>query len=233
MEEIDIKELISLFWNKKVEIIIITIIFLIIGSVYSFRMVTPKYKSSTTLVLAMVDNNSEKANAITQTEITINSKLVSTYSELVKSNVILREVIDKVQIEGLTESSLRKSIKVSSIKDTEIIKIEVEDENSVTAARVSNEVASVFAIKVAEIYNINNVFIVDKAEASTIPSNINHLKDIAIFMAIGIILGFAEVLLFKLLDNKIRTAKDIERETKLLVLASIPKNIDSRKRRLL
>ena len=41
MEELDLKELFSIFWNKKTEIILITLIFMLIGVIYSFAFVTP------------------------------------------------------------------------------------------------------------------------------------------------------------------------------------------------
>lgn len=223
MEEIDIKELIGLFWSKKLEIIIITIILTLIGAVYSFTMITPEYEASTTLVLASLKDNTSES--ITQTDITINSKLVATYSELVKSKTVLREALANLELsEKISEQALRSKIKVKSVEDTEIIKITVENENSTTASKLANEIARIFSIKVAEIYNINNVYIVDEAEISDVPSNINHIKDIAIFMAIGLIIGFAEVLIIKLLDNKIRTEQDIESSTELLVLGVLPKN---------
>lgn len=223
MEEIDIKELLGLFWNKKIQIIIITIVLTLIGTIYSFTMVKPKYEASTTLVLASLKN--EEGESITQTEITINSKLVTTYSELVKSKTVLREALTNLELsEKISEESLRGSIKVKSVEDTEIIKITVENGDSEIAAKLANEIARIFAIKVAEIYNINNVYVVDAAEVTTLPSNINHLRDIAIFMAVGLVIGFAEVLIVKLLDNKIRTEQDVEKSTELLVLGILPKN---------
>lgn len=223
MEEIDIKELLGLFWSKKIEIIIITIILTLIGVVYSFTMITPEYEASTTLVLATLKESTSES--ITQTDITINSKLVATYSELVKSKTVLREALNNLELtDKISEESLRSKIKVKSVEDTEIIKITVENQDSETAAKLANEIARIFSIKVAEIYNINNVYVVDAAEISEIPSNINHIKDIAIFMAIGLVIGFAEVLVVKLLDNKIRTEQDIENSTELLVLGTLPKN---------
>lgn len=225
MEEIDIKEILGLFWSKKLEIIIITIVLVIIGSIYSFAMITPKYSSSTTLVLANQKNNSETGNELTQADITINSKLVGTYSQLVKSKAVLRETLNKLELsDKISEDALRKCITVKSVEDTEIIKITVQHEDAEIAAKVANEVAGIFSIKVSEIYNVNNVYIVDIAEPSTIPSNINHTKDIAIFMLIGLVLGFAEVLIVKLLDNKVRTEQDVENFTKLLVLGVLPQN---------
>ena len=42
MEEIDLKEFVMLFWDRKVSIILITIIFMLIGIIYSVGFVTPK-----------------------------------------------------------------------------------------------------------------------------------------------------------------------------------------------
>ena len=43
MEELDLRELFIIFWNKKVEIIVVTIIFAIIGGIYSFLLTTPQH----------------------------------------------------------------------------------------------------------------------------------------------------------------------------------------------
>ena len=51
-EEIDLKELFEVFWKKKAIIILVTILFAIIGFGYTKYFVIPKYKSSTTLLLA-------------------------------------------------------------------------------------------------------------------------------------------------------------------------------------
>ena len=60
MEELDLKELFELFWSKKLTIVILVVVFAIIGAVYSIFFVTPKYKSSTTLVLTKTESNIKK-----------------------------------------------------------------------------------------------------------------------------------------------------------------------------
>lgn len=225
MEELDLKELFNIFWSKKVEIILITLILLVVGVIYSFSFVIPKYKASTTLVLATLNDESSKSStgtAITQTDLTLNSNLVSTYSELIKSKTVLREVIDNLNIKDIDEEELKKNIKVSSVSDTEIIEISVINKNASYASRIANEIARVFTDKVAEIYNINNVHVVDKAEIEEEPYNINHIKDIIIFAFIGFVLAIAKVLITNMLDNTIKTEQDVEKSTGLLVLAEIP-----------
>lgn len=224
MEELDLKQLVNIFWNKRLHVISIVLIFLIIGTVYTFLFVTPKYKSYTSLVLARSESTKENetdTSTITQTDITLNQKLVSTYSELVKSKNVLREVIKNLNINE-SEENLKNNITVSAVKDTELIQITVTNYYPDRASDIANEIAKVFTKKVGEIYNINNVYIVDEAERANTPYNINHIKDIAIFIAVGLIVSVGYVLISNLLDTTVKSAEDIEKELGVVALASIP-----------
>ncbi len=225
MEELDLKELFQIFWNKKVQILLIILIFIVIGIIYTVGFVTPMYSSSTTLVLAGTESSSSTnttgADSITTSDITINSKLVATYSELVKSKNVLRQVISNLGI-NVNEANLRQNVSVSSVKDTELIEITVSNENAGYSAKIANEIAKVFTEKVGEIYNINNVHVVDEAEVSSSPSNVNHAKDIVIFAFIGAVIAIMYVLIANMLDTTVKTQQDIEKLTKCPVLASIP-----------
>ena len=97
MEELDLKELFLIFWNRRLEILLITIIALIVGILYSYFYLTPVYKASTTLILAQSSKTVDKTgdSSITQTDLTLNSKLVSTYSEIMKRKSVLSKVISK------------------------------------------------------------------------------------------------------------------------------------------
>lgn len=220
MEELDLKELFQIFWNKKIQIILLILIFMVIGIIYTLGFVTPKYSSSTTLVLAS-GNNNKQTNTITTTDITLNSKLVSTYSELIKSKNVLRQVKSNLNI-NLDEEVLRNSIQVTSVKDTELIKITVTNEDATIAAKVANEIAKVFMGKVKEFYNIENIQVVDTAEIETQPSNINHTKDVVIFAGIGLVVAVMYVLIANMLDTTIKTAEEVEKLFKVPVLVNIP-----------
>ena len=233
MEELDLKELFEIFWNKKVQIILIVLIFMVIGIIYTVGFTTPMYSSSTTLVLAGTEsssNENQTAETITTTDLTINSKLVATYSELVKSKNILGQVISNLGI-NVNEEELRNNVKVTSVEDTELIEITVLNRNAEYAAKIANEIANVFKEKIAgEIYKINNVYIVDEAKVETEPANINHMKDIIIFAFIGIVIAAMYVVIANMLDTTIKTQEDIEKAIKVPVLASIPMyNVDMEK----
>lgn len=226
MEELDIKELFEMFWNKKIKIILIVAIFAVIGVIYSIGFVVPEYTAFTKLVLAgqSSDATGNTTEAITTTDLTINSKLVGTYSELVTSNDVVRQVITNTGI-NISEEALKSSIEVSSVEDTDVIKISVTNQNPTYATKLTNETAKAFMEKVAEIYNINNVHVVDEAEEPQSPSNVNHLKDVIIFTFIGVVVAVAYVLIANMLDNTIKTREEVERLYKIPVIAEIPLNI--------
>lgn len=222
MEDLDLKELFKMFWNKKIRIIFIIALFIAIGVVYSKYFVTPMFSSSTTLILASTNSNSTISNnSITTTDLSINSKLVSTYSELVKSKSVLRQVIYNLNID-IDEEVLRKNVKVNAENNTEIIRITVTNENKVYATKIANEIAKVFMEKVKGIYNIDNVQVVDKAEISDVPSNVNLQRDILIFAVIGLVISVCYVLIANMLDTTIKTVEEIEDVYHVPVLASIP-----------
>lgn len=223
MEELDLKELFNMFWTRKIQIILIVLIFMVIGTLYTYLYVSPKYKSYTTLLLATSakDSSNNGGETITTTDITLNNNLVSTYSELIKRKTVLREVITNLGI-NKTEETLKNNIAVSARKNTQIIQIDVVDEDPHQAKIIANEVAKVFTENVAEIYHINNVYVVDEAEESNAPYNINHMKDLIMFAFIGFVIATIYVLIANMLDTTVKAQEDVEKKLGLSVLVSIP-----------
>ena len=122
----------------------------------------------------------------------------------------------------VNEEELRKNVSVKSVEDTEVIKITVTNENAAYSAKIANEIAKIFSNMVSEIYNINNIYIVDDAEVSDTPSNIHHSKDVVIFGFLGIVIAVMYVLIANMLDTTIKTPEDIEKGVGLPVLVTIP-----------
>lgn len=226
MEEINLESLIESIWSRKIWIIIIVCISLIIGWYYSYFMITPEYQSFTTLLLAQNTTNSDGTSGqITQTDITLNQKLISTYSALIKTKDVLEQVIQNLEID-ITQEELKNNISVSAVSGTELIKITVKDENPENAAKIADEIANVFKERIAkDIYNINNIHIVEKAEVSNTPSNINHKKDLIFALGVGLVIVAIYIFIATLLDNTIKSIEEAERDTGIMVLGTIPKAI--------
>lgn len=229
-DEIDLKELLKVFWDKKDFIFIITLISIICGFIYTMYIVKPKYTAKTTLIMAQ-QNVTDSSKAVTATDVTLNDKLIGTYQELAKSASTVREVISNLNLQGISENELKKEIAVTTVKETQMLQVSVTDLDPELATKVANELGIVFSKKVEEIYKIDNVNIVDKAEVPEKPSNINHAKDLIMFAIGGFVLAVVIIFLINLLDTTVKSASDIESSIDLLVLAEIPECDFSDKRK--
>ena len=227
MEEINIKELWNYFISKIYIIILLVIISMLVGNIYLLAFQKPLYKSTTTLVLVSESSNNQ---SITQSDIALNNNLVTTYSEIIKSRSILSKVIKNLNLNTSTEN-LSRNITVTSVTNTQLIKIAVSDENNLKAKAIANEIAKVFSQEITNIYKIQNISIVDKAVLAEKPYNINLIKQNLICLVMGGTLGFGIIFIMFYFDTSIKDANTVEEKLKLTVLGVVPKVGDNNVKR--
>ena len=233
MEEINLKELFEYFVSKLPIIVIAALLTTLVGIAYGLWFQKPMYNSYTTIVLTRTDNNSTTTDGtgITQSDILLNQNLVSTYREIIKSKRILNQVINNLDL-NISTDELEKNIRVTSEKDTEVIKISVNSSNPTDAKDIANEIERVFSNEIISIYNIKNITIIDYAEEDTTPYNINVPKQIILAFLIGFILACAVIFVTFYFDTTIKSSEEIENKLGLPVLGVVPiKSISKNKRR--
>ena len=218
MEEINLKDLFNYFMSKILIFIIITVLILSLGNIYSLVLKTPLYKSTTSLVLV---NESDK-DSITQSDLTLNNNLVGTYTEIIKSKNVLGQVVKNLNLLEST-SSLTNKINVTSVSNSQIIKINVSDADNKQAKLIADEIAKVFISETSKLYKLNNIKVIDEASIENNPYNMNIIKENIIYLAIGCALGLGIILLMYSLDTTIKTTEDIEEKLELTVLGAVPK----------
>lgn len=222
-ETIELRELLEIILKRKWLIIVITIIALIIGSVYSIYMVTPMYKSDTTL---MVNGSkglsaSDIAASFDLGSINLSQKLVVTYGEIVKSRIVMEQVIERLELDHTYAELMRKTTS-QQVGSTEILRISVEDQNPAQAALIANTISDVFVKEVMRILKVNNVETIDVAIPSGNPFNIKTTLNIAIATVLGLMLSVFLSFLMEYMDQTIKTEKDVEKHLGLPVVGVIP-----------
>lgn len=221
MEEVDLKELFVYFIKKISIIIAITLLFLITGFVYTMFIKTPLYKGDTTVILVNRSLDSNNNQTITQSDVLLNQKLVSTYTEIVKSKKVLNQVINNLSLK-YTYVELYSRVSVSNVSDTEIIKISVSNEDAELAANIANVVATVFKEEVSEIYHLENVTIIDKAEVAKNPYNIKIVKTLGISFVGGIAVSVMLLFVLYYFDTSIKSSEEVEKKLGIAVIGTIP-----------
>jgi len=217
MEEINLKEVYSYFKSKILWILIAIIAIVIIGNVYTIITRVPMYQSNTTIVLV-----GESKKEYSQSDSQLNQNLIGTYSEIIKSRKVLSKVIDNLKLKMSVEE-LSSHITTSSVEETEIIQITVENEKAKDAKKITDEVADVFSDEIQDIYNLENVAIIDKAEEAKAPFNVNYVKDNIIYLVIGVVLSFGVVFVMYYFDTSIKSSEIVEEKLGLTVIGVVPK----------
>lgn len=220
-QELDLKELWFIFKNNMKFIVIIVLLAMIVTSVVTFFVLDKEYQSYTTLMLGKPKEYEQERADITYNDVMLNQKLVSTYGEIVKSKTITNQVIDNLHLD-MSSVQLSQMVTVATLNDTEIIKITVQSQDPVLAATIANEMANVFMDYVSELMKIDNVNIIDVAEANNAPVAPRSMMNIAISFVLGLMLGVFIVFVREYLNTKISTSKQVEAIVNYPVLAIIP-----------
>ncbi len=217
MEDFNFKELFH-YIISKIYIVFGLLTLIVAGGIfYSNNIKVPMYQSNTKLVLISEAN----ATQITTSDVTLSNNLVKTYSEIIKSQDILKKVKDNLNLEMSTEQ-LAGKIGVSSTTNTQLINVTVTDKDAAEAQRIAIELANVFKEEIAQLYKIDNVQIVEKASLADSPYNVNQTKELLLYIASGLITGISVVTLKFYFDNTIKNSASVEDRVGLTVLGVIP-----------
>lgn len=217
MEEIDVSQLLNYFKSKIIYVLLAMSITFCLSSIYVNRFRVPEYTNSTTILLNQANENT----SINYNDVNLNKQLVSTYGEIIKSKRVLGQVIESLELD-LEYKELSSRVAVGEITDTSIIRISVTDTDSELAAEIANMIADVFSKEIVEIYKIENVSIIDSAEASEIPSSASTMKIIGISTIAGAFISLAVIFILFYFDTTIKNEEDIEKATGLPVIGIVP-----------
>ena len=89
MEEINIKDFLVYLKDKLFFVFISMLLCITLVLAYDMVIKVPKYSTYTTIALVKSNNDS---TTITQNDVMLNKNLINTYSEIVKSKKVLKQV---------------------------------------------------------------------------------------------------------------------------------------------
>ena len=222
MEEINIKDFFN-YLKKYIFIICGVVVIFVIGVfIYDKSIKKPLYTTYTTIILTK-SNETQTSTTITQNDILLNQKLVETYTRIIKSKLVLDQVISETGI-TYTAEELGQNVAVEAYENTEMLKISVTDSDPELAASIANSIAQVFSGEVAKIYQMNNISVIDIAQVPEEVSNNTLTRDIFIALFISIFGSIGVIFIIYYFDDSIKLTDDLEEEIGMPVIAKVFKS---------
>jgi capsular polysaccharide biosynthesis protein len=192
----------------------------VVTAVINFYILEPVYESSITLFV--MNKNSNPEMMLEYNDILTTQQLIKDYQELIKSKSITRAVIDRLNLDALTEEELAKKVAVNLKNDARMFEIKVRDTNNVRAKEIVDTINSIFQERVKGLMKIEKLDVVDEAEIPPKPISPKPLTNIFIVYFTSLFLAIGAVFMMEYLDDRLENIEDVEMLLDINVIGIIP-----------
>ena len=215
-QEINLIELFYKLLENFVIIAVVAVLCAIIAGVYSFFIATPKYQAVAKLYVV-----NSKDSALNLSDLQIGSYLTSDYQEVFRTWEVHEMVIQELgldysyrQVEGM--------LTISNPSGTRILNITVTSDDPMEATDIANTYANVAKKYISQTMATDEPNILSIALEPTVPISPNKTQNVLIAFLLGGFLAVGIITLQFVMDDKIRTADDIQRFANMATLAAVP-----------
>lgn len=219
-QTISLQEIFQILKKRLFLILSITIVALAASAAVSYFVMTPVYKATTTVMAYNTGEQFQEGNS-SLSDLQTNLKLINTYNDLIKSDLVLDQVLEELDLD-MTTGQLGGKISVSNNKESHVMMISVMDSDPFRAAEIANKTTEILIKEVNNRMN-SNIDVITKAKVkeNQKPVEPNPKLNIAIAAVIGLMAGAGLAFLLEFLDNTIKTEQDIENSLDLPVIGVI------------
>ncbi|MGL4533669.1 MAG: polysaccharide biosynthesis tyrosine autokinase [Fusobacteriaceae bacterium] len=217
-DKINLSEILTMIHRRFKLIFAITVVFTGLGIGFAMTRVAI-YKAATTLIVS--SGNYYNAKNLDSIEVSLNQKLATTYTAVAKSPSVLNAIIKKLDLDMDTKQ-LSGNIDISSVENTELIKITATDKDPVMAMRIADEAGIEFTKKIKEVMTFENIRVVESAELPDQPESRKRALIITVAFLLGAVAGTFLIILVEKLHSQLRRTKDIEKIMMVNILGHIP-----------
>ena len=217
--------------------IIVAVVLVTVGAAAVATSLSPKvYEAQTQLFVSTSGGND--ATALLQGS-SFTQQRVQSYADIITTPAVLGPVIDQLGL-STTADKLAQHVTASVPLNTVIIHVAVSDRSPAQAARIADAVGKQFTSTVADLESVSDsspspvkVSIVSAPSTPTVPVSPRPVRNLALGLVLGLLLGFGLALLRDLLDTTVKGEADLAELTEATVLGGIPFDGDAAKRPLI
>ena len=217
--DISLKEFFK-FLGKYIWVVLFSaVLFGICTLVYTKNFVKPQYEASVSIY---VNNASgQEGSRITSADLQVAMRLVNTYINIIQSDTVLDKVIAECDVD-MSAEKLREKITANSIGDTEMFRVTVKTTDPELSRKLANVIAEVAPGEITQFIEGSTTKIIDKAKLPLEPCSPSYTINTILGVLIGIVCSVVGLLLYMLLDTRIKTEDDLAKICNIPVMGRIP-----------
>ena len=225
----NISEVLVIIKDKYKNIVLIVLSFLLISSIYNIFFINKEYESNVKIFIGK-----QKFKNITETynneEINLYQRLITTYSEVIKSKKLINESIKGSKMnylqdkyENVNYDLLMKNLTINPIANTQIIEIKYKSLNPQQSYDLLYSITENLISYSKELYPNVNITILEQVHVNLKPLINKKLTIIGLGLILGLIVGIGGIIGVMYLNNTYKNQKSLEEEIGLTVIGVIPK----------
>ncbi|NEN80760.1 lipopolysaccharide biosynthesis protein [Paenibacillus elgii] len=220
--DFDLKAVMSVLRKRLWLIVLVVAVSCTAAGIVSYFFMKPVYEASSKLI---INSSPDQAGVVKLdlNSVNTNISLVTTYKEIIKTPAIM-DIVAKDHPEfGMTSEQLISKIKLSSVNETQVLTISIQDSSYEKAAHIVNAVFQVFQSQIPKIMKVDNVILLNQADPAKQPRPIkpDPLLNIALGFLASLMLSVGLVFLLEYMDDTVKTEEDVQRYLGLPTLALI------------
>lgn len=216
--ELSLRDIFVILLSKIWYIILSVLIFAIGAFTISNYFIQPVYQSRLSIY---VFNQDTKSKESTTNDLLMAQRLVNSYIALLKSNTFLTDVIRDANLDMKTKE-LGEQLKMSAITDTELFEIVVSADSPSLALKIANTIVKLAPVKLKEMVHTGTTKVIDTPVIAEKPSSPNILLNTVVGALIGFVGSCMLIVLYDMMDTKIKNKEDIIQRYNIPVIGSVP-----------
>ena len=189
------------------------------GFCISKYLIEAQYESA---VMMIVNTRQDSSGTVTNDNIQSAQNLVSTYSIIVKSNSVLNEAIQKLDL-PMDYEELKQKVYINAVDDTQVMRVAVRDSDPKRAENILKEIVKIAPDRIVDAVEAGSCKVISQAVTGNSPVEPNVIKNTMLAAAIGLVLSVMIVAMVQLFSiKKIIDDDDVQKYIELPVLGVIP-----------
>lgn len=209
-------------------IAIITLSFILIASMYTTFFIKQDYEATVKVFIGKQKFKNVK-ESYNNEEITLYQRLITTYSEVIKSKKLINKSVNESKINSLKEvdekieyGSVIGDLTVNPLTDTQIIELKYVSKNPQQSYNLIYSMTKNLIAYSKELYPTVNIKVLEQVNVNSGALMSKKIMIMSIAFIFGLIVSIGGVIMMMYFNNTFKSKESLEEELGLVVLGAIP-----------